>query len=213
MITTYQEARGEYSVTCYRVEITQDMRDRALEFAKAIILSDNQYSRLLPQHVWASGDVSLRQKLEIQRTYVGKLGELVFAKLLESRGIAVDYEDMFAIYAGQQNVDAFDFKTAAGKLVDVKTGFRSNHTRLLIPEDQFQDIPKDYYVGIKLNAVDTDASEKLVDWDSITWGDVLGYADWNYLNSYVKPRDFGESPARHIPYNKLMAINRLLREF
>ena len=202
---TYTEQRGNFSTTCYRVEVTEDMRMRALTFAKAIILSDNQYSRLLPQHVWASGDVSLRQKLEIQRTYVGKLGELVFAKLLEDRGIVVDYEGMFAIYAGQQNVDAFDFKTAAGKTVDVKTGFRSNHTRLLIPEDQF--------VGVKLNAVDTDVSEKLVDWDSITCGDVLGYADWSYLNRSVKPRDFGEGPARHIPYSRLMGVNRLLREF
>lgn len=80
------ELRGNYNVNVYDVDITSVMRTRALEFAKAIILTENQYSRLLPSEIRDSGDVTLKQKIEVQRTYMGKLGELVFLTYLRVRG-------------------------------------------------------------------------------------------------------------------------------
>lgn len=58
---------------------------------------------------------------------------------------------MFAIFQGQTNVDPFDFQTADGASVDVKTAVFANHKNLVVPIDQFCHIPKDYYVGIKLD--------------------------------------------------------------
>ena len=82
----YIEIRGRYNIACYRIDIDSDMRQTALKFAKDIILSGNQYSRLLPEQVRNSNDVSMQKKIEIQRTYIGKLGELVFVKFLEESG-------------------------------------------------------------------------------------------------------------------------------
>lgn len=54
------------------------MRRYVLQFAKYILLSDNQYSSLLPENIRNSNNVSMQQKIEIQITYMGKLGEIVF---------------------------------------------------------------------------------------------------------------------------------------
>ena len=123
MVRRVIENRGGYNVGVYEVVVDDEMRMAALQFAKEIILSNNQYSRLLPENVRNSNNVSKQQKIEIQRTYMGKLGEIVFLKLLESKGKNVDIRGMFKVYKGQKNVDSFDFKTDDGKSVDVKSGF------------------------------------------------------------------------------------------
>lgn len=196
-----------------KVDATPEMKEQALGFAKSIILSGNQYSRLLPSEIRASGDVTEQQKIEIQRTYVGKLGELVFLKYLRMNGKEVDTYGMLDIYEGEANVDSYDFKTADGKTVDVKTGFRKIHSRLLINIEQFDNKKKDYYVAVKLNAEDTDSRKKLVDWDSITEGSVMGYAEYSYLAKNAKVKDWGEGPARYIEYYRLMGVDRLLSKF
>lgn len=57
----YIEIRGRYNIACYRIDIDSDMRQTALKFAKDIILSGNQYSRLLPEQVRNSNDSTKRQ--------------------------------------------------------------------------------------------------------------------------------------------------------
>ena len=57
---------------------------------------------------------------------------------------------MFDIYEGQANIDEFDFVTLDRRTIDIKTAVFSNHTRLVVPLDQLLNIPKDFYVGIKL---------------------------------------------------------------
>lgn len=41
----------------------------------------------------------------------------------------------------------------------------------------------------------------------------MGYSDYAYLNRYAKVRDFGEGDAKYIDYNRMMGIDRLVREF
>ena len=212
MIKTFDQ-RGSYTVATYMIDITPEMKNDALSFARDIILSDNQYSRLLPADIQASPDVKLQQKIEIQRTYMGKLGEIVFYQFLVENGKNVNIDGMFDIYEGQQNVDSFDFMTRAGRSVDVKTGFRSIHTRLLVNIEQFDRIPKDYYVAVKIDAADVDSRQKLVDWQNVTRARIIGYAEYDFLKRNAPIYDFGEGPARWKPYNQLLGIDRLLKEF
>ena len=72
---------------------------------------------------------------EVERIFVGKLGEVALAKFLKAQGT--------------KNVDAQGFLTADGKRIDVKSAHQSFHTRILGPADQFQNQPKDFYVGIR----------------------------------------------------------------
>lgn len=210
---SFKEWRGRYEITFYSVQITEEMKRPAFTFARDIILSDNQYSRLLPGYVLKSEDIEEQQKIEIQRTYMGKLGELVFKKFLEEKGKQVDTSGMFEIYEGETEVDNFDFLTTNGQTVDVKTGFRAIHKRLLVNVEQFDRCPKDYYVAVWLNAKDVDAQAKLVDWNDITEGYIIGYAQYTYLHDHPRIQDFGEGLAYWARYNKLMGIDRLVNMF
>ena len=204
------EQRGSYSVRVYEVEITPKMREKALDFATKLIENDDQYLRLIPKKLRESLDSETIKKIAIQRTYVGKLGEMVFSVLLTVKRIQHDVTDMFTIFPGQTNVDDFDFITPYNETVDIKTGFRPNHTRLMVNMEQFNDIPKDYYVGVKLNAVDIDPDITLVDWDSITQGTVQGYADHNYMEEKVESSNYGEGEAKALFYSRMMGIDSLL---
>lgn len=207
------EQRGNYNINVYDIDITEGMRNRCLRFAKDIVLTDNQYSRLLPAQIRESGDITEQQKIEVQRTYIGKLGELVFLTLLRIKGKEVNTDGMFDVFVGQENVDGYDFITREEKTVDIKTGFRDIHRRLLVNCDQFENIPKDYYVAVKLNAKDIDSQLTLVNWDDITVGTIVGYADYDYLSQYARVRNFGEGDAKYLDYNRTMGIDKLIREF
>ena len=211
-VETVEKSHG-YTTNVYYVDITDGMRDKALDFATKIIRSGNQYSRLLPIEVWESKDIDKQQRLEIQRTYAGKLAELAFADLLKRKGKLVDDTDMFVIYEGQENVDSFDFITKEQKTVDVKAGFRDIHKRLLVNVEQFDNIPKDFYVGIKLNGVDLDSEEKIIDLHSITEAIVYGYAEYTYMLKRARCQDFGEGLAKYLGYSQLMGIDKLIDMF
>ena len=210
---SFTKKRGKYEVVCYIVDITEKMKTQAFDFAKTIILGENQYSRLLPNTIRESNDVDMQKKVEIQRTYVGKLGELAFLELLNCKKIQVDTTDMFKIYEGEDNVDKFDFELPNKKTIDVKTGFRQNHTRLLINCEQFKNSPKDYYVAVKLDARDTDSKNKLVDLDSISKGLIEGFAEYSFIKQYGSIKDFGEGNAKCLDYSRTMGIDFLLSKF
>lgn len=197
------------SLDSYTVDIDANMREKALQFATAIINSNNQYSRLLPD--FAQNNLSLQQRIEIQRTYVGKLGELAFLKYLNSKNIFPSTEGMFTIYQGQSNVDNFDFKLK-DKFIDIKTGFRTIHSRLLINVQQFKNLPKDYYVAVHLNGKDIDQNLTLIDLQSVTQAVIKGYADYHYLDRFCDTKNFGEGLAKFLPYNRLLKVDKLLRD-
>ncbi len=57
---------------------------------------------------------------------------MAFAKFLYKNNKNVNINGMFDVFESQENVDSFDFMTNTGNSVDVKTGFRSIHQRLLV---------------------------------------------------------------------------------
>ncbi len=207
------EKRGNYQIKYYEIEVTSEMKEKALKFACDIILSGNQYPRLLPEQVLKSNDIKLKNKIEIQRTYMGKLGELAFLKYLNELSIYPNTDDMFIIYEGQDKVDSFDFITPTEETIDVKTGFRTIHQKLLVNLEQFNGKAKNYYVAVKLNTRDIDSNLKLVDWDSVTVAKILGYAEYNYLKKNCKIKNFGEGDAKYLEYNRLLGIDKLIKKY
>lgn len=194
------------------VMIPPQLKQRTLEFAQSIILDNNQFDRLLPADIRRADNLDLSNAVRIQRTYVGKLGEVAFAQALINRGVQVDFEPMFEIFQGQDNVDGFDFETANNQTVDIKTGFRSNHRRLMVNLQQLNE-PKNFYVGVKLNAIDPDIKQKVINLDSIESATIYGYETENTLLNINRPQNFGEGDARWLMYSNLRDINELLAQF
>jgi hypothetical protein len=93
---------------------------------------------------------------QIERWYIGKLGEMVFFNLLAKNGILIDYSGLFSYQA-----DEYDFLMPFRQLkIDVKTC--SPYDRyLLVPKEQMLNIAKiDIYVGV---IVDEKNSKGFVD--------------------------------------------------
>ena len=181
------------------VNITQEMIEKCYRFSSQIILGDNQYDRL---------PATLYERIE--RTFVGKLAEYVFLNYLRSRGIYYNEGDMFQIFEGQQNVDGYDFRTRNGRTVDIKSASKPFHKRIMIPIDQFNNIPKDYYVGIKIHS--ELSADGLININSIHSATIYGYCEYTYLERFTTS-NFGEGPCKAIQLNKLMDIERLVRMF
>lgn len=194
----------------YIVDINLDDIKRAMEFSEKIIKEDNQYNRMLPHEV---RDKAECEKYRIQRTCVGKLGEIAFNKLLISRNIHTDTSSMFLIYQGQNVVDNFDFKTLDGMTVDIKTGFLSNHKRLIVNLEQFNNIKKNYYVGVKLTGDNKCYDKRLFDIYSIKRALIYGYAEYDYLNVKCNRLSFGEGESVYTDYVNLMEIDKLIEKF
>lgn len=184
------------------IEITQEMRDKAYEFAIMIEKGGNQYARL-----------GQSEEELIETTYIGKLGELAFLMALNSVDVFPDISGLLDVYEGQENVDLYDFITQDGLTVDIKTGYLSYHTRLMVNEQQFNNIPKDIYVGIKLLASDpiNEAGKNGKD----VWinAEIHGWISHGDLKEYGEFRDFGKGYAYATIYCKLNPIKLLLDKF
>ncbi|MCR8747255.1 hypothetical protein [Romboutsia lituseburensis] len=150
------------------VQITNEMIERCYNFASEIILGDNQYDRLP-----ATIDV------RIERTFAGKLAELAFHKYLTEQGKDVPLGDMFDIFNGQGKTDLCDFSTKDGKTIDVKSASRTDHYLIMVPIDQFESIPKDYYVGVRINTGVT--KDEVIQIDAIKTATIYGYCEYEYL--------------------------------
>lgn len=194
----------------YEVDITNEIKDFCWDFSSRIISREDQYDRLHP--TWTN-DTQLQELIRVQRSYVGKIGEVAFLILLANNDINVVTDDMFKIYAGQRNTDEHDFETKQGESIDIKTGFREIHKNLVVNLQQLNNIPKDFYVGIKLNAKENNTlNNKIIDDKSITKAKIYGYAERGYLNR----RDtvnLGEGQCKAILLENLMDIDKLLNRF
>lgn len=204
-----EKASNRYLVNRYEVNISDDIKDFCWDFCSKIIKSKNQFDRLTPY--WAN-DEQLKELIRIQRSYAGKIAEVAFLIFLAQQGITTNYDDMFEIYEGQRNTDSYDFITLENNTVDIKAAFRPDHKMLVVNCQQLNRIPKDYYVGVKLNASDRDKENKIIDDASITKAKIYGYAECNYLNN-LGTGSLGEAPCKQVLLKNLMGIDRLIKEF
>ena len=119
------------------IEFTADEIAKATKFAKEVETHNRR---------------SVSSPKRIRDNRIGKLGEIAFGRFLTERGkMTLGNEDMFTVWPGTRRVDKKDFETADGKNIDVKTASRSYHSRILVPDDQYEDQPKDYYVGVHIS--------------------------------------------------------------
>ena len=125
---------------------------------------------------------------------VGKLGEIAFGNFLEEHEKKrLGDEDMFTVWSGTRRVDKRDFLTADGKTIDIKTSSRDFHTRILVPYDQYEDQPKDYYVSVHIS-------------ENETTGTIKGYAIYGELRKKMR----GTYLSYEIDYRDLHPIEELL---
>jgi len=94
--------------------------------------------------------------LHIYRIFIGKVGELSLLKWLYSLNLLLPDEynehlkNALSIYYGQSNVDSYDINIRGYK-IDVKTVPSFHYKYLIIPQDQWNNQIKDYYVAVAVN--------------------------------------------------------------
>ncbi|GAB6100648.1 hypothetical protein JCM16358_25270 [Halanaerocella petrolearia] len=181
------------------VLITSEMRKKAHNFASNIISGGNQYDRL---------PTTINER--IGRTFAGKLAEYAFLHYLRSQEINYSEGDMFEVFEGQENVDGFDFETDNGRTIDIKCASKPFHSRIMVPIDQFNSIPKDYYIGIKLHSKLSDKGRILT--NSITKATISGYCTYKELDQ-VTTKSFGEGACKHKRLDELNDIETIINMF
>lgn len=212
-IKTIPIANNKFTFNTYEVSINNDIKDICWDFASRIILGKNQFDRLTPS--WVNNE-ELENLIRIQRSYAGKIGEVAFLILLVKNNPTVslnslNLDDMFKIYEGQRNTDRYDFKTNDNKTIDIKAAFREIHKNLVVNLEQLTNIPKDYYVGVKLNADDYDSKNKIIYSDSIDSCIIYGYAQYDFLKKLATNDKLGEGPCKAIKLEKLLSIDSLIK--
>lgn len=191
------------------IEITPEMRNLAYDFSENIINGNNQFNRMVPAY---ANNYEVTNTVRINRTFVGKLAELCFLEYLRQQEIIIDLGNMFEIFDGQENVDDFDFSLPNGETIEVKAAIFNNHHNLVVPIDQFENIPKNYYVGIKFVCNIQGNDYRLINRDSFNAANIRGYCTYDELRNR-RTTNLGEFPCKAYPLNNLRDINNLLRMF
>ena len=96
----------------------------------------------LATHLAKRAVIDQKSDLTEREIRLGKLGEIVFVKWLQSQGYLSDYE---------HEVSKMVLKTESGETVEVRTA--SEHypaSRILVPVKVYKNNPKDYYVGVRI---------------------------------------------------------------
>ena len=193
-----------------KISLTKEDIEMCWNFASTIISEKNQFNRMIKFGLNKQDEILYR----IKRTFVGKIGEIAFYRFLEQNKINPgNLVKMFEIYEGEQNVDKFDFQTKKGLTIDVKTAVFQNHKNLVVPYDQFKNMAKDIYVGIKL-----DIPLNIKDYDETFTKDVVkdvfiyGYVMYEDLKN-LQTTNLGEFPCKAVSIFKLKNIMELLALF
>lgn len=181
-----------------RRQITEKEKERCYQFARTIIKGGDQFNRF-----------NQNEKTQINRTYIGKLGEYLFLKMLHANGVNYEEGDMFEIFAGKENADTYDFKTWENKTVDIKTASLPFHQRIMVPLSQFH-LKKDYYVGIKLNFYGIENGQ--IKPALIKDCDFCGYIDRASLEKQPT-QHFGEGPCKAFKLKDLKPMEELVELF
>ena len=115
---------------------------------------------------------------------VGKLAELAFIEFLRRNGkVPSGNEDMFTVWEEQDKGDETDFTTAEGHSIDVKSATLGSHRYILVPKDQLDNYPKDYYAAVGISSDESHA-------------EVLGYAT---LDDFKNAGSAPPAVARYYP--------------
>lgn len=192
-------------MSLFEIDIDSEMIQKCYVFAEEIIKMNNQFNRMVPLNINRSN----MEKIRIMRTFAGKLGELCFSQFLTDRNIKHELNGMFDIYTGEENVDKYDFLTRDGELIDIKTAVFPNHSRIVIPIDQFNNMPKEYYVAIKLDVNLLENKYEDIDPYKIKRAYVYGYCSHKELKN--QPTGYlGEFHCKYISLNKLNNILQLV---
>jgi len=176
------------------LNVTHEEKTRSFDFAEEIIFGRNQFNRF-----------SQTVEIQVIRTYVGKLAEYLFLHFLQSRKIEVKEGDMFQIFEGSENSDTFDFLLPNGHSIDIKTASLPFHQRIMVPITQFHLI-KDYYVGIKLNFLNT---SPIIQPFSINTAIIYGYINRAGLET-APTYNFGEGDCKAYFLKDLIDIEHLI---
>jgi hypothetical protein len=179
-------------------KINQLQAKKCHEFATKIITESNQYNRF-----------NKSTDIQIIRTYVGKLAEVVFLEYLLELGVDAEEGDMFEIFAGAENADGFDFTLPNGQTIDIKTASLPFHSRIMVPITQFH-LKKDYYVGIKLYFTTLNIQEILE--FKIDKAVIFGYATRQEFEQ-MPTANYGEGNCKAISLNALHPISELIKKF
>lgn len=181
------------------IPVNQQMIAQCFNFATAIINNNNQYNR-----------IPSTTDTRIERTFAGKLAELSFLNYLNNNGKNYPVGTMFQVFQGQQNTDGYDFITRTGQnSVDVKSASKPYHSRIMVPIDQFNNIPKDFYVGVRINAQINDDNKILL--NTIQSADIFGYCTYQQLYQ-SRIQNYGH-PCKAVELNALSNIQPLLNLF
>ena len=181
-----------------KISIDRNSIDKSLDFSKKIILENDQYNRF---------DKS--SKIQIERTFVGKLAEVAFINFFKEIKVPIKIDDLFAIFKGSENVDKFDIQFSNGKIADVKCASKPFHKRIMVPIDQFNNLKKDYYLGIKLN-FELDEKKMIIP-HSIKEGLIYGYIVREKLEK-SSTANFGEGYCKHELLENLDPIEELVKD-
>lgn len=191
------------------VYITDEMIDKAYDFSEKIIKSNNQYSRMMQTGITNSAD---KDKIRINRTFVGKLGELCFFEFLKAKGVYVDIDGMFDIFEGQTNVDEYDLKLPNGKTIEIKSAVFKNHNNLVVPIDQFNNMPKSFYVGVKFECPLQGNNYMFIEKNTFKKATIEGFCTYDDL-AKNKTINLGEFDCKARRFEYLTDIQKLVDMF
>lgn len=163
------------------LSITDFQKTQALLFAKGLIATHRQPNRF-----------NKDEPTQIRRTYIGKLGEILFFDYMDSQGIKLKEGNMLDTGIGDGLFGEYDFKAPNGATVDIKTASERFHKRIMVPMAQFEHHKKDYYVGVKLD-FETDSAR------------IYGYTTKEIL-AESPTEHFGEGYCKAIELEKLMDL-------
>jgi hypothetical protein len=126
---------------------------------------------------------------------IGKLCEIVFTDYLNTKQIAIDNSGMLEACADEFKHGADFILTKTNQEVDIKSGNKPFHFRLLVREDQFKAHIHDVYIGAK--------------WVSDEKIEVHGYVTGDDLK-HIIPANFGTGLCRYIKLNEMKPIDRFV---
>lgn len=186
-------------MTIVNIEVNEDMINSCYNFSHRIINGNDQFNR-----------IPATTNERIERTFVGKLSELCFLKFLNQNNKNYPIGTMFTIFPGENNTDGYDFITRYGNYtVDVKCASKPYHRRIMVPIDQFENNPKNFYVGVRINA-EIDRYDNIII-HSIRSADIYGYCTYEQLANR-QTENFGY-PCKAINLTELINIQSLLNLF